>query len=198
MTTQASTQAATLDEELEYIRRAGQGDPSAYEWLYQRHVKKIYSLVFRMVGNVIDAEEVTQEVFLQAYRGLPMFQGRSRFYTWVFRIATNLSLQHLQKLSSRRDKTSIDELLEKGRLPFFATSGEDDPEKVVAGKEFLLQLERALGQLTPNHRAVMTLGPIMGHSYEEVGEILGLSAEVVKGRLHRARLRVRELIKQHR
>lgn len=189
----------SLDEELDIIQRAGRGDHAAYEWLYNRYVKKIYSLVFRIVGNANDAEEVTQEVFGQAYRGLSGFQGRSRFYTWIFRIATNLALQHAQKISRKRDKASLDEMMEKpGHGHFGASSTEDDPEKIVAQKEFLVQLETALSRLSPNHRAVMTLGPIMGHSYEEIGEILSLSPEVVKGRLHRARERVRELMKLHR
>lgn len=189
-------QKVSLDEELDCVSRASGGDAEAFEWLYRRYVRKIHSLVYRIVGKAEDAEEVTQEVFCQAYRGLSRFQGRSRFYTWVFRIATNLSLQHVQKASRARDKVSLEDLTEKsGQI---AISVDDDPEIVVQNKEFLKQLEESLAKLTPNHRAVMALGPIMGHSYEEIGEILGLSPEVVKGRLHRARERVRDLMKNHR
>lgn len=185
-----------VEDEQSHVERATRGDTQAFEWLYHRYSRKIYNLVYRIVGTANDAEEVTQEVFCQAYRGLSRFEGRSRFYTWVFRIATNLALQHVQKLSRAKDKVSLEDLTEK--VGTIAISTEDDPEKVVADKEFLQKLEEALSRLSPNHRAVMTLGPILGHSYEEIGEILTVTPEVVKGRLHRARERVRELMKSYR
>lgn len=187
----------SLDEELDFVHRAAAGDREAFEWLYGRHVRKVHNLVYRIVGDPTEAEEVTQEVFCQAYRGLPNFHGRSRFYTWIYRIATNISLQHVQSRSRRKDRVSLEEAGEKGGLTALVASTED-PDKVVENKEFLAHLERALQQLSPNHRAVMTLGPIMGHGYEAIGEILGLTPEVVKGRLHRARERIRELMREHR
>ena len=85
------------DHEPDVVTRAVNGDRPAFEELYHKYVRKVFNLVYRMVGSAQEAEEVTQEVFYQAYKNLSGFQGRSKFYTWIFRIATNVSLQHVKR-----------------------------------------------------------------------------------------------------
>jgi RNA polymerase sigma factor (sigma-70 family) len=188
----------TVDDnpDLKLIRLTLGGDRSAFEVLYRRYVKKIYGLVFRMVGAQQEAEEVTQEVFYQVYKALPNFQGKSQFYTWIYRIATNVALQHVKKAVRKKKETSFEEALDGGTLPGFAGSG--SPEKVAESRDFYVALEKAINSLPANQRLVMILGPIQGHSYEQMAHILGTSEEVIKGRLHRARENIREWLKHHR
>ena len=184
------------NEDVKLIRLTLAGDKSAFEVLYRRYIKKIYSLVFRMVGAAQEAEEVTQEVFYQVYKALPGFQGKSQFYTWIYRIATNVALQHVKKASRRKRETGFDEALEIVTPAGFAGAG--SPEKVAESRDFYGALEKAINSLPPNQRLVMILGPVQGHSYDQMATILGTTEEVIKGRLHRARENVREWLKHHR
>jgi RNA polymerase sigma factor (sigma-70 family) len=117
-----ATPAAPDGPDSELIARIQGGDRSAFEALYKRYVKKIYGLVFRMVGTAQEAEEVTQEAFFQVYKAIPNFQGKSSFYTWIYRIATNVALQHVKKQVRRRRETSFEEAVETDSVPGFAGS----------------------------------------------------------------------------
>lgn len=187
----------TLDPELAIVTRAVNGDRPAFEVLYEKYVRKVYNLVFRMVGNAIDSEEVTQEVFYQAYKNLTSFQGRSRFYTWIFRIATNVTLQHVKKAVRHRRVRSIEHIGEAALHVNGVASG-SDPERQAQQRSLYKALDLAVRRLPANQRAVMVLGPIQGHTYEQMANILGTNEEVVKGRLHRARENVREFLKEER
>lgn len=174
----------TLDEELEYIARAGRGDAAAFEWLYKKHVQKIHSLVYRMVGSLTDAEEVVQEIFCQAFKGLHAFEGRARFYTWIYRVAVNLTLQFRQK-RARRMHTSLEDITEqKVQIPDTRREG---PVAEAEYRELQETFWEALEQIHPSHRDILCMGPLAGRSYEEMAEVLGITLQGVKGRLHRAR-----------
>lgn len=182
--------AAPEFPELELVGRAQAGDRGAFETLYQKHLRRIYNLVYRLVGRD-DAEEVTQEVFYQVYRTLGSFENRSSFYTWVYRIATNVSLQHAKKQARHRRESPIDDIPE-GSVA--ATSHRAGPEREAEQRALYRELERALERLPPNQRTVLVLGPIQGHNYEQMAQILGTNEEVVKGRLHRARENLRQMV----
>lgn len=182
--------AAPEFPELELVGRAQAGDRGAFETLYQKHLRRIYNLVYRLVGRD-DAEEVTQEVFYQVYRTLGSFENRSSFYTWVYRIATNVSLQHAKKQARHRRASPIDDIPE-GSVA--AASHRAGPEREVEQRALYRELERALERLPPNQRTVLVLGPIQGHNYEQMAKILGTNEEVVKGRLHRARENLRQMV----
>lgn len=180
------------------IHRIQGGDRAAFEGLYKRYIKKIYGLVFRMVGSAQEAEEVTQEAFLQVYKAIPGFQGKSSFYTWIYRIATNVALQHVKKQSRRRRETSFEEALEADQPTIGGPVAFGCPEKAAESRDFYQALERAINGLPPNQRVVMILGPIQGHTYEQMAQITGTSEEIIKGRLHRARENIRAWLKHHR
>lgn len=188
---------AAADQEPDIVARAVSGDRPAFEELYHKYVRKIYNLVYRMVGSAQEAEEVTQEVFYQAYKNLTGFQGRSKFYTWIFRIATNVSLQYVKRQSRHRRDQSFDDVTD-AVLPPTGTASGTDPEKEVQSRALYRALDSAVRRLPPNQRAVMILGPIQGHSYEQMAAILGTNEEVIKGRLHRARENIREFLKEDR
>lgn len=179
------------DSELELVERAIDGDRSAFEQLYKNYIRRVYNLVFRMVGTAQEAEEVTQEAFYQAYRNLGGFERRSKFYTWLFRIATNVSLQHLKRQTRRRRESALDDVPETAFTP-----RRPGPEAEVESRQTYRDLDRAVDKLPPNQRAVLVLGPIQGHSYEQMAQILHTNEEVIKGRLHRARENLRNLLKR--
>ena len=189
-----STESPEFEPDL--VGRAIAGERPAFEELYHRYVRKIYNLVYRMVGTAQEAEEVTQEVFYQAYKNLSSFQGRSRFYTWLIRIATNVSLQYVKRQARHKKDTPFDDVLES-QLPSGGISG-SNPEKEAESRALYRALDKAVNRLPPNQRAVIILGPIQGHSYEEMAQILGTNEEVIKGRLHRARENIREILKEDR
>lgn len=175
------------------VQRALAGDRPAFEELYRKTVRRVFNLVLRLVGSVQEAEEITQEVYCQVYRNLLRFEGRSSFYTWVFRIATNVSLQYV-KWRSRRSKDTPLLFIPESQLPKRAFR-DHDPEREAERRAMYRRLSEALTHLPAAQRLVLVLGPIQGHSYEEMSKILGISTNVIKGRLHRARENLRELLR---
>ena len=180
-----------LETDPELVLRALTGEATAFSTLYLRYVKRILSLVGHMLPNQSEAEEVTQEVFLQVYLSLPRFEGRSSFYTWIFRVAKNVALHHL-RASRRRYKVgplsaAVEAgLLSKSCLP--TTS----PERDANYNELLAETTRVIDELIPSLREVMVLGPVNGGTCEEVAGFLGVTTAVIKSRLHRARAGTRD------
>ena len=194
ITTSSTTVPAVAprpDDEL--VERALAGDRPAFEELYRKTIRRVFSLVHRLVGSVQEAEEITQEVYCQVYRNLNRFERRSSFYTWVFRIATNVSLQYV-KWRARRAKDTPIAFVPESQLPRRGSFRELDPEREAERRAVYRKLARALERLPPGQRVVLVLGPIQGHSYEEMSKILGLGTNVIKGRLHRARENLRHMM----
>jgi RNA polymerase sigma-70 factor (ECF subfamily) len=190
-----STLRTTPDPEV--IAHVLAGDRAAFEILYKKYIRRIYSLVFRMVHSDREAEEVTQEVFCQVYRALPRFQNKSQFYTWLYRIATNVALQHAHKCARQRREGEI----ESNVIPLLARTGlalSGNPERIAESRSFYTALDKCIRDLPPNQRIVMVLGPIQGHSYAQMATITGESEVVIKGRLHRARETIRVAMNAHR
>jgi RNA polymerase sigma-70 factor (ECF subfamily) len=180
--------------EKEDIALAQQGDPLAFERIYRLHSARVYALCLRMVGNTAEAEDLTQEAFLIVLRKIRTFRSESAFSTWLHRIAVNLVLMRLRK------KTSLE--------TSFGQSSEWDsdrpcPSEELAGADpFLtgsldrLHLERALKQLHPFQRLVVVLHDIQGYKHTEIAKMLDWSIGNSKSRLHRARARLRKLLRE--
>jgi RNA polymerase sigma-70 factor (ECF subfamily) len=182
---------AAADEDRGLVDRARAGDAGAFEALVRRYQGWVFTLALRMVGDRGEAEDVAQEVFLKAYRGLKTFKGASRFSTWLYAIATHHCLNHLQA-RARRPRPA-------GGA---ATAGGDDPPDPVdrlpdrapradallerADLERVVQAE--LQRLTEEQRAILVLRDIQGLAYEEIAQALGLELGTVRSRLHRARM----------
>lgn len=182
---------AHVDDDL--VQRALTGDRPAFEELYRKTVRRVFNLILRLVGRVQEAEELTQEVYCQVYRNLLRFEGRSSFYTWVFRIATNVSLQYV-KWRTRRSRDTPLMFVPEAQLPRRGSLREHDPEEEADRRALCRKIAVALEELPPAQRLVLVLGPIQGRSYEEMSRLLGISTNVIKGRLHRARENLRELL----
>ncbi len=175
-------QAHTLgvDDESRLVDRAVAGDETAFRSLYQRYYAKVYSIAKGILLSAEEAEDACQEIFMLAYKNLHKFDRRSRFSTWLFRIAVNRSIQESRKSPGRRGIVDLGEEAES--IPDTRHEPETDP-----------MVEEALEQLQPLDRAVLTLFYWDDLSLQEIGESIGCSANAAKTRLFRARERFREV-----
>ena len=178
--------------EAEAIRRAQQGDAAAFERIYQLHNRRVYSLCLRMVGNTAEAEDLTQEAFLQLFRKIGTFRGESAFSTWLHRLAVNVVLMRLRKKtgseSSLEEVTEPDEESGGPRRDFGA------PDLKLSGSIDRVNLRRAVDQLPAGYKAIFVLHDVQGYEHNEIAEILGCSIGNSKSQLHKARMRLRELL----
>ena len=179
--------------EAEAIQRAKEGDGIAFESLYGLHKRRVYSLCLRMTGNTAEAEDLTQEAFLQLYRKIGTFRGESAFSTWLHRLSVNVVLMHLRKKGL--PEVSLEETLEPQQ--------EDGPKKdigardnVLAGSIDRVNLERAIENLPPGYRIIFVLHDIEGYEHNEIAEMMGCSIGNSKSQLHKARMKLRDLLKQ--
>ena len=180
-------------EEIELVNRAREGDAAAFSTLLNRYESKIFRLAMNITQNREDAEDVLQEAFLKAYEHLDQFQGNSRFYTWIVRIAVNQALMKLRKRKTDRS-VSLDEQIDTGEDTVIReiASWDPDPEQQFSQDELHTILTEAVDQLAPIYRAVFVLRDVDGLSTEETAEALDLTVPAVKSRLLRARLQLRE------
>jgi RNA polymerase sigma-70 factor (ECF subfamily) len=190
-----STIASDKLSEAEAIRRAQGGDRTVFEYLYQLHSRRVYSVCLRMVGNTAEAEDLTQEVFLLLLRKIHTFRGESAFSTWLHRLAVNLVLMRLRKKSPPI-------------VPIEATLGPDDetvspsidigvPDLLLEGSIDRINLERCIQRLPVGYRSIFVLHDIQGYEHNEIAEILGRSVGDSKSQLHKARTRLREQLHEH-
>jgi RNA polymerase sigma-70 factor (ECF subfamily) len=179
------------EADADLVIRALACDPGAFDLLYLRYLRRISSMVGRMLPNASESEEVTQEVFLQVYLSLPRFEGRSSFYTWIYRVARNVALHHIRASSRRYRIAPLSEALE-ATLVRDASLATTNPERDAEYNALLAETNRVIEELIPSLREVMVLGPVNGGSCEEVADFLGVRTEVVKSRLHRARVSAKE------
>lgn len=179
------------DESL--VQRARLGDRVAFTELYRRHVGVVYNLVKRLAGREHDSDELVQEIFYQAYRNLSRFEGRSTFLTWLYRIATNIAYMHLKR-SARQQRFVVTRRDEEHDPLETVPSKAPDPLTEAERRSFYEVLGDAVEQLPFSQRVVVVLGPIQGHSYREMAEILAIPLDAIKGRLHRARVHLRRIL----
>lgn len=172
----------------ELVKQCQAGDLSAFQELVSRYHQKVYLVSLGLLRNREDALEVAQEAFFRAYRKISSFQGGSSFYTWIYRIAVNLSIdtQRRQKRNPLEFRASMDGLLEA------QNEVARDPFANVQDKELGEKLAQAINELTPEHKAVIVLRTLEGMSYKDIGEILGCSEGTVMSRLHYARKKLQD------
>ena len=192
---QAKKSAAPGLAEAEAIARAKLGDAESFEVLYALHKRRVYSLCLRMTGNTAEAEDLTQEAFLQLYRKIATFRGESAFSTWLHRLAVNVVLMHLRKKGL--PEVSLEESLEPQQ--------EDGPRKdfggrdnVLAGSLDRLNLQRAIEALPSGYRIIFVLHDVEGYEHNEIAEMMGCSIGNSKSQLHKARMKLRELLRVNR
>ena len=174
------------------IARAQQGDEEAFAALYEAHKRRVYSLCLRMLGNPTEAEDLTQEAFLQLFRKISTFRGESAFSTWLHRLAVNVVLMHLRKKGL--NQISLDETENSQGEPIKRDYGDDDRRLV--GSIDRIGLNRAIAELPPGYRTVFILHDVEGYEHNEIAEIMNCSIGNSKSQLHKARLKLREWFQQ--
>jgi len=176
----------------EAIKGAQQGDIACFETLYSLHKRRVYSVCFRMTRNVEMAEDLTQDAFLQLYRKISTFRGDSAFSTWLHRLAVNIVLMQLRKkgLPEISLDDSIDSNAEDGPAREIAT-----PDRVLVGTIDRVNLSRAVDNLPPGYRIIFLLHDVEGYEHNEIAEMLGCSVGNSKSQLHKARTKLRDLLK---
>ena len=187
-----------IPDETAVLLQAREGDAKAFSELVRRYEGKIFRLAMHITQNREDAEDVLQETFLKAYEHLDQFQGNSKFYTWIVRIAVNQALMKLRR--RKTDKSvSLDETIDTGEDTMVReiAAWDEDPEQRFSRDELGGILDTAVQSLEPPYRSVFTLRDIDELSTEETAEALGLSVPAVKSRLLRARLQLREKLTRY-
>ena len=172
------------------IARLQRGDEAAFTELVRTQQAHVYRLVFRLLGDQAEAEDVAQEVFVAVFRAIRNFRGDSRLSTWLYRIATNHAKNRLKHLSRRgRDERRVyDERIDPQSISTTTSAQIDRPDRLVEGYQAQSLVERALATLDPAQRLLIVLRDLEQLSYEEVQRITELPIGTVKSRLHRARL----------
>ncbi len=173
----------------ELAQASAAGDMPSFEALYDRHSRRVYSLCLRMTQNVAEAEDLAQEVFIQLYRKVGSFRGESQFTTWLHRLTVNQVLMHFRKKGSRAEQTTED-----GEAPVQVVRGTEDPSRMAAVDR--IALDKAVSQLPPGYRTVFVLHDVEGHEHEEIARMLGCSVGTSKSQLHKARMKLRGLLRK--
>lgn len=170
-------------------REAGKGDMNAFEKLYERHYRRVYSLCLRMTQNVVEAEDLTQEAFIQLFRKIGSFRGDSAFTTWLHRLTVNQVLMHFRKAMVKRERTT-----EEGDTPEQVVRGTEDPNAMPVVDR--IALDNAIKQLPPGYRTVFVLHDVEGHEHDEIAKMLGVAVGTSKSQLHKARMKLRSILKK--
>jgi RNA polymerase sigma-70 factor (ECF subfamily) len=192
--TDAKKQQGNKLSEAELIERAKQGDAAAFEALYNLHKRRVYSLCLRMTANTAAAEDLTQEAFLQLFRKIGTFRGESAFSTWLHRMAVNVVLMQLRKKSL--PIVPLEENIETEEETPRKEPGADDPR--LAGSIDRMQLQRSIATLPPGYRMIFLLHDVEGYEHNEIAEMVGCSIGNSKSQLHKARMKLREILKTSR
>lgn len=188
----ASNSGSGNDLETQEIQRlvgaARDGDEAAFGVLVQKYQQRVFSVVYQFVNNVDDANELAQQTWIKVWRKLHTFKGKSEFFTWVYRIASFVSLDYLRKRKRKREDELLDELeprREVGAEP--AASSNPRPDRQVEQAEIRVRFEEALEQLSAEHRMILVLREVEGLSYEEIAKTMKCRKGTVMSRLYYAR-----------
>ncbi len=180
----ALTKPAT---DFELAQRSAAGDMPAFEELYERHSRRVYSLCLRMTANTAEAEDLAQEAFIQLFRKIGSFRGESAFTTWLHRLTVNQVLMHFRKKGVKMEQTTDD-----GETPVQIVAGTEDHLKMPVVDR--IALDKAISRLPRGYRTVFVLHDVEGHEHEEIARLLGCSVGTSKSQLHKARMKLRMLL----
>jgi RNA polymerase sigma factor (sigma-70 family) len=177
--------AALQPPDPELVAEAQRGETAAFDELVRRHSPRLYALIYHMTSHREDTNDLLQDVFAKAYRSLSRFRGQSQFYTWLYSIATNMTLNFLKKRNRRQHGMSLDDL-DSGIArdeDFIAATSPRSPERETDLKELQAKLNEAMQKLSDDHRAVVVMYDIQGLPHAEISRIMGVSEGTIRSRL---------------
>jgi RNA polymerase sigma-70 factor, ECF subfamily len=176
------------------IRLAQHGDALAFERIYRTHSRKVYTLCLRMVGDRTDAEDLTQDVFLQLFRKIHQFRGESAFSTWLHRMSVNIVLMRFRK--TPRPEESLDAITNPEQEPGAPSREFGGPDLRLNGAVDRITLQAAINELPRGYKTMFILHDVQGYNHDEIAEIFGCTAGNSKSQVHKARARLRELLQR--
>ena len=177
------------EKDFPLAQKAAAGNVAAFELLYSRYHRRTYSLCLRMMNSATEAEDLTQEVFIQLFRKIGSFRGDSAFSTWLHRMTVNQVLMHFRRRGVQNEKTTDD-----GEMPEQIVNGTENHSRMPILDR--IALDKAIAQLPNGYRTVFVLHDVEGFEHEEIARMLGLSVGTSKSQLHKARLKLRGLLKK--
>jgi RNA polymerase sigma-70 factor (ECF subfamily) len=189
-----------VDEEA-FVRRLQARDETAFNELVVTYERRVFALVFRMLGRREEAEDLAQEVFVQVFKAIDQFRGDSKLSTWIYRIAVNLCKNRTKYLARRHAGSEDDVDAMADRAPLSTAKGVSvgdvgRPDELVEGMQLEVVVKRAIAQIDTDFRQVLILRDVEDMSYEEIASVTGLAEGTVKSRIHRARAQLRALVEK--
>jgi RNA polymerase sigma-70 factor, ECF subfamily len=184
----------TVNDDAQLISQALAGQTAAFGQLVQKYQDRLYNTVVHVAGNAEDAKDVVQEAFVQAFLKLESFQGASAFYTWLYRIAFNVAATHRRRRASRHAAEQA--AISDGQGANGAAHAGEAASERLESQERCRQVRYAIAQLAEEYRVVLVLREMEGYCYETIAEVLDLPVGTVRSRLHRARMQLREQLKE--
>ena len=183
--------------DLELVKQAKEGDRRAFGRLVETYQRRVYTLAYGILRNREDAWDAAQEAFVKAYKSLEKFEGTASFYTWIYRITYNVSIDHLRSRSRKEVSDLPEQRLVDAALRDAGHSHKGDPDKETHRRELKEVLSKAMAKLSEKHRAIIVLREIEGLSYEEMAEVLDVSKGTVMSRLFHARKNLQTLMQPY-
>lgn len=189
------TTAEEADTDAAFLERAVKGDREAFSALVEKYQSFIYNTAYSIVGNREDADDISQETFLKAYRSLSSFRRESKFSSWLYRICMNTARDYM-RAAARHPQTTMPTWGDDNdtEIDLQAPPEETVPEEILERAELRTVVRRAIASLSDDHRQIIVLRDISGYSYEEIADLLQLSIGTVKSRISRARAAVRDIL----
>ena len=196
------TQVLSRVDDTVLIREAQRGDRAAFEDLVRQYDQAVLRLALRLTGSEADAQDIYQEAFLKAYRNLGRFRFECSFYTWIYRIVTNLCLDQMRKKKVRKEEAPVAQTADGGEVNILEMAADEragsNPERDVMGRELGRKINLALGRLTPRERTVFELKHYQGLKLRTIGEMLNTTEETAKNTLFRATQKLRGSLQEMR
>lgn len=182
---------------MELVARCQSGDRAAFRQLVEQYERRVFNIIVSVMGDLTEADDIAQEVFLKVYRSLPTFRGGSQFSVWLYRVTVNQCLDWLKRRRRRPAVVSLDRLVDQseGDLDFLFKDASPDATETLDEARLQQAIHAALNTLTPDHRVVIVLKDLEGRSQEEIAAILDCPVGTVKSRLTRAREALKERLR---
>jgi len=195
-----ATPAQADGSELDLVKRCQDGDPEAFDELVTRYRTRVFGMIYNMVHSEQDAWDLAQDSFVKAWKSIKRFRGQSSFYTWIYRIVMNVTIDWLRKKQIKAGGAEFDDSIQLKEVdPASKTMPKGDaiPSEQLEQREIRAEIDKAIGQLSPEHRAVILMKEIDGMQYHEIAETLGCSIGTVMSRLFYARKKLQNLLRDY-